>query len=81
MRSHILVGKERTMRRIADFFGTIFSSIAGALSALGHAPITIVTAPFRALAKLFRWQHAYPHAWPSPLPSKRYGSSPLTRTR
>jgi hypothetical protein len=41
------------MRRVADFFRTIFGSIAVALSALGHALITIVTAPFRALARLF----------------------------
>lgn len=42
------------MQRIAEFFRTIFTSIAGALSAAGHAVITVVTAPFRALAKLFR---------------------------
>lgn len=42
------------MRRIADFFHTIFTSIAGALAAAGHAVVTIVSAPFRALAKVFR---------------------------
>lgn len=48
------LNKEDVMRRIADFFRTIFSSIAGALSTAGHAVLTVVTAPFRALAKLFR---------------------------
>lgn len=41
------------MHRIAAFFRTIFTGIAEALSALGHALIVIVTAPFRALANLF----------------------------
>ncbi len=42
------------MRGIADLFSTLLHGIAGALSAVAHALISIVTVPFRAVAKLFR---------------------------
>jgi hypothetical protein len=42
------------MKRIADFFSTLLHGIAGALSAVGHGIITVITLPFRAVAKLFR---------------------------
>lgn len=53
------VGAGRTgyvagMSRIADFLHTIAGAIASVISAIAHAVITLVTLPFRAVAKLFR---------------------------
>ncbi|WP_278248893.1 LPFR motif small protein [Streptomonospora litoralis] len=42
------------MSRIADVLRTIASAIASAIGAIAHAVVTVVTLPFRALAKLFR---------------------------
>lgn len=48
------------MRRIADFFSTLLHGIAGVLSAIGHAIISLVTLPFRAVARLFHRHESEP---------------------
>ncbi|WP_255429883.1 LPFR motif small protein [Streptomonospora sp. PA3] len=42
------------MSRIADVLRTIANAIASVIGAIAHAVVTVVTLPFRALAKLFR---------------------------
>ncbi|MFC4868086.1 LPFR motif small protein [Streptomonospora arabica] len=42
------------MSRIADVLRTIAGAVASVIRAIAHAVITVVTLPFRALAKLFR---------------------------